>query len=500
VTLNEARELLELGADAEGRAIRRAYLRAVKRHSPERDPEGFARMREAFELCRARPAYPSASVAPIPSAQPSRALLDRCYDPEITPQEQLTRAEQAIEQLPEDSAAFWAKFDALCALGDDEATLAWLRHGRTEGVENCLQQLAASAPHTLDDDDVAALLELRPFPTHLARALSPRAGERVAELLEQAMQTQEERQRFVGPEEVGDASPHFWSGHAIDVVLELVGQADFATAQRLYRRLRLHEQRVASPTRVKRARWLLTTELMQLPPSFPKRARARLGQAILALFDDPEQRPAAVRLRLRGALGARADGQLKHAAPNLHALIAKHTPAAPPSKRSPIGIGFLALILLSGLMRLCTHAASPSTASLRQPYGTLRLPVLPQVELTLASSDPAEFSRLQAAILDIHDRRCPGAGPLVCADLRAFSRAFSAERCADARVALDAASADRPAYQRAIPDPADRATLQIAVVRICPTPNSVGTLSTPPPPVDVSSSPPSREENHEISP
>ncbi len=494
-------ELLEVSANVESRVLRRAYLRAVKRHPPERDPEGFARVREAFELCRVHAVWPSASVAPpSPSVQPSRALLDRSYEPEITPQEQLTRAEQAIEQEPEDPAAFWAKFDALCALGDDEATLAWLRHGRTEGVENCLQQLAASAPHTLDHDDVAALLELWPFPTHLARALSRRAGERVAELLEQAMQSQEERQRSIGPEEVGDASPRFWSGHAIDVILELVAQADFRTAQRLYRRLRLHEQRVASPTRVEGARWLLTTELMELPPSFPKRARARLGQAILALFDDPEQRPAAARLRLRGALRARAVGQLKHAAPNLHALIAEDTAAAPPSKRSPIGIGLLALILLSGLMRLCTHTTSPSTASLRQPHGMLRLPVLPHVELSFASSDPAEFSRLQEAILDIHDRRCPGAGPLVCADLRAFSRAFSAQRCADARVALDAARADRAAYEHAIPEPADRATLQIAVVRICPTPNSVGTSYTPPPPVDASSSPPLREENHETSP
>jgi hypothetical protein len=35
--------------------LRRAYLRAVKAHSPERDPEGFQRVRAAYELLCARP-------------------------------------------------------------------------------------------------------------------------------------------------------------------------------------------------------------------------------------------------------------------------------------------------------------------------------------------------------------------------------------------------------------------------------------------------------------
>ncbi|MBN4059279.1 hypothetical protein JYT22_01345, partial [Endomicrobium sp. AH-315-J14] len=30
--------------------MRRAYLRAVKKHKPERDPEGFKRVREAYEV------------------------------------------------------------------------------------------------------------------------------------------------------------------------------------------------------------------------------------------------------------------------------------------------------------------------------------------------------------------------------------------------------------------------------------------------------------------
>ncbi|NOY91149.1 MAG: J domain-containing protein [Deltaproteobacteria bacterium] len=120
MTLDEARELLELGADADGRAIRRAYLRAVKRHSPERDPEGFARVREAFELCRVHVAWtpPLASEgaeleasAPAPfveaASPPLRAEVAAAVasrDPEST----LRLFEQAFEVCEGEGEAVWA--------------------------------------------------------------------------------------------------------------------------------------------------------------------------------------------------------------------------------------------------------------------------------------------------------------------------------------------------------------------------------------------------------
>src|SRR5438876_5370374 len=52
VNLQEARA--RLGLPAEGsldkRALRAAYLQAVKRHKPEADPEGFQQVRSAYEL------------------------------------------------------------------------------------------------------------------------------------------------------------------------------------------------------------------------------------------------------------------------------------------------------------------------------------------------------------------------------------------------------------------------------------------------------------------
>jgi len=43
-----------LGVDPEatGAEIRRAYLEKVRQHAPERDPEGFKRIREAYEHLR----------------------------------------------------------------------------------------------------------------------------------------------------------------------------------------------------------------------------------------------------------------------------------------------------------------------------------------------------------------------------------------------------------------------------------------------------------------
>lgn len=50
MTPAEARELLGVEEGASADELRRAYLRRIKQHTPERDPEGFRRLREAYEL------------------------------------------------------------------------------------------------------------------------------------------------------------------------------------------------------------------------------------------------------------------------------------------------------------------------------------------------------------------------------------------------------------------------------------------------------------------
>lgn len=101
----EAVRLLELEEPLDARTVRKAYLRAVKRHRPETDPEGFQRVREAFDLLkrqvgRARRAPSAPSVrAPMtahvlrPSPYPQPPPVDAPPAPEPPP-----------DELPEPSA------------------------------------------------------------------------------------------------------------------------------------------------------------------------------------------------------------------------------------------------------------------------------------------------------------------------------------------------------------------------------------------------------------
>ncbi len=53
-------QILEVPADADDDRVRAAYLRKVRQHPPERDPETFRRIRQAYEAIRdvrARIAY-----------------------------------------------------------------------------------------------------------------------------------------------------------------------------------------------------------------------------------------------------------------------------------------------------------------------------------------------------------------------------------------------------------------------------------------------------------
>jgi curved DNA-binding protein CbpA len=46
----DALAVLGLGPDATDEAVRAAYRELVKQHPPDLDPDGFARLRRAFEL------------------------------------------------------------------------------------------------------------------------------------------------------------------------------------------------------------------------------------------------------------------------------------------------------------------------------------------------------------------------------------------------------------------------------------------------------------------
>ena len=51
-TWDEARALMELPADPDEAQVRAAYMAKVRQHPPDRDPEMFERIRDAYEQLR----------------------------------------------------------------------------------------------------------------------------------------------------------------------------------------------------------------------------------------------------------------------------------------------------------------------------------------------------------------------------------------------------------------------------------------------------------------
>ncbi len=86
-------EILGVPADADDERIRAAYLRQVREHPPERDPEAFRRIHRAYEAvrdARARIAYRlfhvpdwrtiAASVPERPTPAQFQAMLRACAE------------------------------------------------------------------------------------------------------------------------------------------------------------------------------------------------------------------------------------------------------------------------------------------------------------------------------------------------------------------------------------------------------------------------------------
>ncbi|WP_438030361.1 DnaJ domain-containing protein [Sorangium sp. So ce233] len=108
----EARDALAVAPDADAAAIKRAYRRQVVAHPPDIDPEGFRRVREAFELlsdpgARAREIL----LRPVPAVDPPSLAA---------PPEPLPPGALAVRVLR--ALASQLDLDALCAPGHSPET------------------------------------------------------------------------------------------------------------------------------------------------------------------------------------------------------------------------------------------------------------------------------------------------------------------------------------------------------------------------------------------
>ncbi|NVB36342.1 J domain-containing protein [Pseudenhygromyxa sp. WMMC2535] len=155
---DEARAILDVDAHTDARTLKRAYLRKIKKAKPERDPEGFQRLRAAYELLESwredsewdardewdEPSALSRSgetnadfLAALPSSAAPSANEAPILDPPLpqaeappSPRDQLWTLVEAIDATLETAletgtfAATWALIDEALDLAEFEAAPA----------------------------------------------------------------------------------------------------------------------------------------------------------------------------------------------------------------------------------------------------------------------------------------------------------------------------------------------------------------------------------------
>lgn len=196
MTLTEAASLFELTEDVDLRSAKRAYLKRAKKFSPERDPAGFQKTREAWEMVESALRGGWFSLAfqqagsdadcdpnceedsgecPEKGESPSDPLApywQRMYQAE-DPQESLQIALEARRDFPDLPASYWLLVEAHDELEDEDAAIAVLREamegGNTEFLEALTQRKAGEVPKDAFDGyrdgvwasrNCSALLEL----------------------------------------------------------------------------------------------------------------------------------------------------------------------------------------------------------------------------------------------------------------------------------------------------------------------------------------------------
>lgn len=294
MTIEEAFEEIGLPPGTGPDEIRRAYLRKLKTRKPEVDPEGFRRLREAYELLTENPFLSTAMAArppePAPVHEPESpsevavadrfdfsGLSRRLADSE-DPEKRLEILRQTVHEHPREERLRWWLVTELEEDGLQAELLALLRRSDEEGFPHFFEHLARQFPHALHPGDIARLQE-NGDPESLALA---------AEALLFRGRTEPAVESLLRAMEIAEAAGDAHSPDPNRLLLFLVrlqARGSLTEAARLQARFADRLRKAGRELDVlsdhSAAVWQIAQELALLSPRFPARMRAAIGNAVV---------------------------------------------------------------------------------------------------------------------------------------------------------------------------------------------------------------------------
>ena len=336
MNLDEARSLLGIDRSTDSATARRAYLRLLKQHPPERDPEGFKRVRAAYEAVQPflqaasalqvaeppptspAPTAPMATgemqpdVVEVPpgtglmTATPAPSLSELFWNEEDpAAQESMARAAVAREHSEE---AYSLLLDALAERASDAEQLGVAREAMQYGHGDFLLMIGQRWPNALSDAELHLLgerAEGSPNWAQVACILIERGHAARAAQLALSELAREKRDPFAP-----QAGP-WWLTR---VVAGLLGSSELTPALQVFEAVMARAD--SGGGGIQPARLMLLRELVAVRPDLPDEVARILAKAI----DSGEMERAGV------DLGAFADTAEKATRASLRRLLKKRAP------------------------------------------------------------------------------------------------------------------------------------------------------------------------------